>query len=83
MGGGRWGNGDGSSPGPGSAGECLLPPCGQSRLLLLEGPWTLPLRMEPVSPLGRGPGAQQEGPPSFLSGLVFYKTDLLTMIHIT
>lgn len=30
-----------------------------------------------------GAGAQVEGPPSFLSGVVFYKIDLLTMIHIT
>lgn len=78
-----WGDRDGSSPGPGSAGERILPLCGPSRLLLLKGPWTPPLRMEPVSPPGWGPGAQQEGPPSFLSGLVYYKTDLLTMIHIT
>jgi hypothetical protein len=34
--------------------------------------------------VGEGPqGLAQEEASSFLSGLVFYKIDLLTMIHIT
>lgn len=55
-------------------------PVAKNSFLLLEGP------SEDGASVPRGPewaGAQQEGPPSLLSGLVFYKTDLLTMIHIT
>lgn len=69
-----------------------LPPWPETHRAPPEG-----LRMEPASPRGlrgrepgllacpgwvcSGPG--EEGPPSSLSGLVFYKIDLLTMIHVT
>lgn len=57
---------------------------GEGCFLLLEGPGTLLLRMEPVSSMGpEGGRSPAEGATLTSSGLVFYKTDLLTMIHIT